>query len=308
MRSREAGATPDASITRLAANDLPRAFRASIGAGDAASAAGAFIDAAQHLDRAVQLVDVVPDASESVDGGRSGLLRLAAEATRYAGNPARAVGLWEAAIAALPPDARPQDRATLLLGLAVDANETFANDLALASTQEANELLADEAPSRLRALAFADLARDLYNLNRPDEASAANEQAIEMAVKVGDRRVEALARGRLELDRFRQDDPGERWDQMEIALAIARRPAIASVVQLRVHECRLGARTRRGGWSGSRPPGVGGDRRSRASSGCRPSRWRRGGSVLSLAGRALDRGAQRARRSGARRSRPQRPQ
>ena len=78
----------------LAANDLPTAFRASIGAGEAASAAGAFVDAAQHLDRALQLFDVVPDASDVVAGGRSGLLWLAATATRYAGDPARSVGLW----------------------------------------------------------------------------------------------------------------------------------------------------------------------------------------------------------------------
>ena len=214
----------------LAANDLPTAFRASIGAGVAASAAGAFVDAAQHLDRAVQLFDVVPGASDLVDGGRSGLLRLAAEATRYAGDPARSVGLWQAAITALPPDALPAERATLLLGLAADANETFANDLALASTREANDLLAGEGPSRLRALAAADLARDLYTVNRLDEAVAATEQAIEMAVEVGDRRVEALARGRLHLDRFQQDELPEAWRQMEIALAIARETRDRDVV------------------------------------------------------------------------------
>ena len=134
----------------------------------------------------------------------------------------------------------------MLLGLAVDANETFANDLALASTREANELLAGEAPSRLRALAFADLARDLYTVNRLDEAAAANEQAIEMAVQVGDRRVEALARGRLQLavsSRTTSARHGARWRSR---LPSRARPATATS-SLRVHECRLGARRRRGG-------------------------------------------------------------
>ena len=76
-------------------------------------------------------------------------------------------------------------RATLLLGLAIDASETFDNELALASTEEANRMLADEPPSRLRALAFADLGRDLYVLGREAEGAVASEQAVAMAIDLG---------------------------------------------------------------------------------------------------------------------------
>ena len=188
----------------LAADDLPTAYRASIAAGEAAAFAGAFVEAARLLEQALRLFDTVPGAADKVDGGRAGLLRQAAEATRYAGDPARSVALWKEALAALAPDEPPATRATLLLGLAVDASETFDNELALASTQEANQLLADEPPSRLRALALADLGRDLYVLGREADGAVASEQAVAMAVDLGDRQIEAISRGRLALDRLHQ--------------------------------------------------------------------------------------------------------
>ena len=101
----------------LAADDLPLALRASVSAGQAAASAGAFADASRHLERAVQLVDAVPDAASLVEGGRATVLRLAAEAAGFSTDPARAVRLWEEAIAAVP-EAAPAVRAELLLGLA----------------------------------------------------------------------------------------------------------------------------------------------------------------------------------------------
>jgi DNA-binding CsgD family transcriptional regulator len=206
----------------LAADDLPTAYRASIAAGEAAAFAGAFVEAARLLEQALRLFDAVPGAVDMVDGGRAGLLRLTAEATRFAGDPARSVALWKEALAALAPDAAPATRATLLLGLAVDASETFENELALASTQEADQLLTDAPPSRLRALALADLARDLYVLGRVDDGTAASERAIAMALDLGDRQIEAISRGRLALDRMRQGRLDEAFAEIDAALAIAR--------------------------------------------------------------------------------------
>ena len=94
-------------------------------AGQAAMAAGAFVDASRHFERAVQLVDAIPDAGSLVDGGRAAVLRLAAEAANFSTDPARAVRLWEEAIAAAGPEAAPAERAELLLGLAVCANDAF---------------------------------------------------------------------------------------------------------------------------------------------------------------------------------------
>ena len=206
----------------LAADDLPTAYRVSIAAGEAAAFAGAFVEAARLSEQALRLLDAVPGAADKVEGGRAGLLRQAAEATRYAGDPARSVALWKEALAALAPDAGSAARATLLLGLAIDANETFDNELALASTEEANTLLADEPPSRLRALALTDLARDLYVLGREADGAVASEQAVAMAIDLGDRQIEALSRGRLALDRLHQGRRDEAFAEIDAAVTIAR--------------------------------------------------------------------------------------
>ena len=134
------------------------------------------------------------------------MLRLAAEAASFSTDPARAVRLWEEAIEAAGPDATPAVRAELLLGLALCANDAFLNELALASTREANALLADEPPSSLRARALSDLSRDLSVANDEAAAIEASEAAIAMAVEVGDLRTEALARGRIALSRAQQGD------------------------------------------------------------------------------------------------------
>ena len=81
----EDGHGPEVVHHALAANDLALALRASIAAGAAASAAGAFVDASRLLERAVQLYDAVPDAEALVDGGRSRLLVLAAQAASLCG-------------------------------------------------------------------------------------------------------------------------------------------------------------------------------------------------------------------------------
>ena len=158
---------------------------------------------------------------EAVDGGRSGLLRLAAEATRYQEIP---LERWGCGRRQSPPCHRSaaEERAKLLLGLAVDANETFANDLALDIDP------GGERAARRRGALTAASPRVRRPRARPvdrqrNEASArTNRAAIEMASAVGDLRVEALARGRLELDRIHLGRADEALRQMEIALAIVR--------------------------------------------------------------------------------------
>ena len=200
----------------LAADDLTTALRFSVAAGTAAMAAGAFVDASKHLERAVQLSESVADPETIVDGGRPELLRLAAEAASFSTDPARALRLWQEALDAAGPETSPEDRARLLLGLAICANDVFDNDLAVQSTRAANELLADEPASFLRAQARADLSRDLFVIGDDNEAIRAAEDAIAMATEVGDLRNEALARGRLALSRLYVGD-------IELAKADAQR-------------------------------------------------------------------------------------
>ena len=201
----------------LAADDLVTALRASVAAGMAAMAAGAFVDASKHLERAVQLSEAIPDPA-IVRRWRAALssCALAAEAASFSTDPARALRLWQEALEAAGPESSPEDRARLLLGLAICANDVFDNDLAVQSTRAANELLADEPASFLRAQALADLSRDLFVIGDDDAAIVAAEEAIAMAAEVGDLRNEALARGRLALSRMYVGD-------IELAEADAKR-------------------------------------------------------------------------------------
>ncbi len=206
----------------LAADDLVTALRASVAAGTAAMSAGAFVDASKHLERAVQLSEAVPDPAAIVDGGRPELLRLAAEAASFSTDPARALRLWQEALEAAGPDAPPEDQARLLLGLAVCANDVFDNELAVRSTRAANELLADQPPSFLRAKARADLARDLYVVGEIPAGNATAQEAIALAAEVGDLRTEALALGRLALSRIQVGEIEQAKADATRAMEIAR--------------------------------------------------------------------------------------
>ena len=206
----------------LAADDLVTALRASVAAGTAAMSAGAFVDASKHLERAVQLSEAVPDPAAIVDGGRPELLRLAAEAASFSTDPARALRLWQEALEAAGPDAPPEEQARLLLGLAVCANDVFDNELAVRSTRAANELLADQPPSFLRAKARADLARDLYVVGEIPAGNATAQEAIALAAEVGDMRTEALALGRLALSRIQVGEVEQAKADATRAMEIAR--------------------------------------------------------------------------------------
>ena len=221
-RSLEATHGPEAVHHALAANDLALALRTSIAAGTAASGAGAFVDAATHLERAVELFDAVPHAQDLTEGGRSRLLVLAAQAASFSGDSERGLRLWRAALDAAGQEVSIEERAEILLGLAIDANDTFENDAALEATRAANELLMTSPPSRLRARAVADMARDLFVVNESAAAVEASQAAIEMASGIGDLRTEALARGRLSLGLVRLGHQEEGIAEAEAALSIAR--------------------------------------------------------------------------------------
>jgi DNA-binding CsgD family transcriptional regulator len=206
----------------LAANDLPTAFRTSIEAGAAATAAGAFADAATHFERALQLFDSVPDAASIVDGGRSGLLALAAHAVSVSGDSERSIRLWREAFESAGPGVPLDARVEMLLGMAHDCNELFLNEEALAATRHANKLLEGEPESSLRARALADLARDLSVLNFGPASADAEEAAIAMATAIGDVRTEALARSRHAGSLLQLGRPDETRLEAEAALRIAR--------------------------------------------------------------------------------------
>ena len=172
----------------LAADDLPTGA-AGIGrrrAGGHASA-GAFVDASRHLERAVQLVDAVPDAGEP-RGRRAG--RGAPARGRGGGLldgpcPCRAAVGGGHRGRRSRGSARGAGRAPAGPGR-VRQRRVPDNELALASTREANALLADEPPSSLRARALSDLSRDLSVVERRGRGDPRlSEAAIAMAVDGG---------------------------------------------------------------------------------------------------------------------------
>ena len=208
---------PKLCTMRWPPTTLPTALRASVAAGTAAMAAGAFVDASKHLERAVQLSTSVPDAG-SDRGRRAARSSCGSRPRPPASRRTRPAPCGCGRRRSTPPAPRrsPEDRARLLLGLAICANDVFDNELAVQSTRAANELLADEPPRFLRAQARADLSRDLFVIGDDDEAIRAAEDAIAMASEVGDLRNEALARGRLALSRLYVGD-------IELAKADAQR-------------------------------------------------------------------------------------
>ena len=224
----------------LAADDLGGGLVATVGAGRTAFDAGAFEAARQHLERAVALLDAVPDASTRIAEDRVTLLGLAAQAAEFAADDDRSVALRRAALASLEPDAPPARRATVLL----DLSDTSAIDYeeALAATTQASALLDGGPPSALLARATSAVARELSATARWPEALEASERALEIALLVGDQSAEAVARVRIAraLAALGRQEDGE--EEAERALALARLSRDRSIVGLvfalaaRVHE------------------------------------------------------------------------
>ena len=89
-----------------AAHDLPRAFEASVAAGDADEARYAFPEAQAQYERAIDLWDHVPDAEARAGRDRIELLAAAASVARFH-DPARAVSQIQAAIRLVDETADP---------------------------------------------------------------------------------------------------------------------------------------------------------------------------------------------------------
>jgi ATP/maltotriose-dependent transcriptional regulator MalT len=81
------------------AHDLPRALAASVEAGLAAERVFAYTEALRHFERAVEVWQRVPDATERAGVDLADVLRHAANAANYAGEAARSVALARRAVA-----------------------------------------------------------------------------------------------------------------------------------------------------------------------------------------------------------------
>ena len=89
-----------------AAHDLPRAFGASVTAGQVAESRHAYAEASTSYERAIELWDQVPDAADRAGRDRVDLLSTAASVGRFI-EPARAVDLTRTAIGLVDATADP---------------------------------------------------------------------------------------------------------------------------------------------------------------------------------------------------------
>jgi DNA-binding CsgD family transcriptional regulator/tetratricopeptide (TPR) repeat protein len=164
-----------------AAHNLPAAFAASAQAGDEAERMAAFAEANAHFERAADLWDAVAPEQRGAGPSRVELLRRAAEAAHLAGDSDRAVALGRRALALVDAGAEPLTASVLherigrylwVSGLSRDAEPELS--LAVA-------LMPPDAPPGDRARVLGAEAHLLSLIGRGTEARARCELALELA-------------------------------------------------------------------------------------------------------------------------------
>ena len=184
----------------LHAGDRPRALGASVRAGLEAERAYARAEAADHLTRALELWDAVPDAPERAGLERGEILARAAEAAAWSGSPGQAIELVSAALE-LVDEGRDPVRAALLherrgfylwwCGRGADG---------LLDYEAAVRLMPSEPPSADRAFVLAGLGFSLMLMGSSARSKELCEQALAVARVVGARPAEVRALATLGAD------------------------------------------------------------------------------------------------------------
>jgi DNA-binding CsgD family transcriptional regulator len=173
------------------AGDRPRALGAEVRAGLEAERAYARAEAADHLARALELWDTVPDAEERAGLERAEILGRAAEAAAWSGSSERAIELVSAALE-LVDDRREPVRAALLherRGFYL----WWSGADGIADYEDAVRVMPAEPPSADRAFVLAGLGFALMLTGRVAQSREVCEQALEVARTVGARPAEVRA-------------------------------------------------------------------------------------------------------------------
>ena len=184
--------SPELAYHWFAAHDLPRALAASVEAAQYAAASRAYGDAHRHYERALELWDRVPDASERTGLDRIALLEMAAK-TAAESDPNRAAALMLEAVRSSGGD---MDRTRLaLLKERHGRYAWLAGDglTALEACREAVDIVSDDAPLHARARVLASLGQILMVTLRVDEAKRVCDRAVAAARAAGDAEVECHA-------------------------------------------------------------------------------------------------------------------
>ena len=181
-----------------AAGRAAEALVASLDAADLAEAAFALPEALAHLERALTLWSVVPQAGDLVPIDLAGLCARAAELASRVGAAPHAVELVRRAIE-LVEGTQPRRAARLYDRLGRYLHESGQTAAALIAFEKVVTLVPAGERSVARAEALAALARGLMLAWRFDESLPICEQALALARAVGARDLELWAR--LELGR-----------------------------------------------------------------------------------------------------------
>src|SRR5579862_1080876 len=174
----------------LGAREVERALTT---AWQAAAQAGASLAYAEQLimaEQVLQLWDQVPDPGRATGGDHVGVLMLAADAARWAGEPQRGLALVEAAIAELEQEGDARRLASALRRRAGERRELLLPGQ-LEDLQAALRL--EGAPSRGRAQIIADLCWALRREDRHEEAERLAGELRDLARQLGDEELGAEA-------------------------------------------------------------------------------------------------------------------
>jgi DNA-binding CsgD family transcriptional regulator/tetratricopeptide (TPR) repeat protein len=197
----------------------PEALAAWVAAGLEAEALGAPGDAVSHYERALELWDAVPDATERSALTKLDLLDRAANAARNVGRFDLGISLYRDAVAAAEA-AGDMVRAGVL-------HQRLGRALFVADRPGAKEefelgvdLVPAEPPSAERAGVLAGLAQVLMLTGHLGAARQRAEEALAVAAEVGARQVEGHARNTLGVVLANLGDAGG-LDQLHQARAIA---------------------------------------------------------------------------------------
>ena len=204
------------------ANDLPRCLVASVQAGEAAEAVGAFAETAAHDERALTYWDQVPDAAHAAGVDRLTMMLRTASALHLGGRAARAASVARAALDELGSGAGPEERASVLELIGryhwVSGDETRST----AAYEESAALVADRPSSHAKARSMAALGQSLMVRSQLARAQPLLRAAIDVARSVEDRSVEGHAVCSLGAVLGELGQIDEATEALERALAIAR--------------------------------------------------------------------------------------
>src|SRR5262249_30362976 len=167
----------------LGARDVERAMTAAWRAAAGAGASFAYAEQLMMAEQVLQLWDQVPDPGRQTGADHIGVLVLAADAARWAGQPDRGLALVEAALAEAGGAEDAEQRASLLPRRAGLRRELLLpgqlDDLEAA-------LRLARAPTRVRARAIAQLCWALRREDRHGEAERFAAELRDLAGRLGD--------------------------------------------------------------------------------------------------------------------------